>query len=518
MRKKKKFALLIMILATFGLTTAIAFADDSVLDSNFSQIVNVNNNGTYSKDIYLQTINNAISYNVANEYKNIYGETVDTSRSNSSFKERDNYGFKVNGEFYTSGVVLSEDGFYHVEGYYFEYVNDIKVPTTKINFEDFTIEIKKNDEIILNNNTFYYQNYDNADDLINDIEKSFSKTININVSSQNQIINAYKNMVNNSIKETKILNITIKEVNNSFTIYLKSIDETGTIEELDIDEITKNVEPVVVNVAKYSDYIGKTISLIEDLESELLLVLDVPEPHSITIEVLNEPKLTSYSKSTLSDVKYIEYEIYDRTFKHSYTYSRPFYIYNSNKFTDNDAPKVEFYENIVLDLNSNFKFQDFVESVYDSVFNQKSYSNVEKITYDFSNIQVSVPGNYKISVTVSDYSENQKTYSTTVKVVSNSAPKILQKYSKIYIKRGLNIYDDQIMVIDDVTPQDELKVSMEILDSDESGGIIRVIATDTDNHVVTKDIPFEWEPELSFYDKFIEYPLYKIKRFFQNLF
>lgn len=518
MKRCKKMLIAPLMFSTVFLGIMAANASETALGSDFSQVVNVNNSGTYSTPIYLQVLRIAKEFNVASEFQSAYGETVSTSRSSSIFKNRNDYGFKINGQFYNDGISLTDNGTYHIEGYNCKINSDgVTVPTTKIESEDFTITIDVGKEINLNKDTFYYQNYDYAEEFVKDVISSFSEEVTLGNISINNMLKAY-NSFSESDTEAKVISISASESIKEYTIYLKSFNSSD-VKMLDIDELTKNIDPVVVNTAKYDDYLDKDITSISDLQNELYLNLDVPEPHVLDIEITSSPKLISNNKGSLSEVKYIIYEIYDKTMKKTYNYSRPFYTVNTNKFIDDEKPVIEFKENIKLNLHQTPDINDIVDNVYDMVLGKKSYSNISKFTYDLSQIDTSKTGFYKVKVSASDYkNSNVETTQITVEVVSDNAPIVLQKYNHIYIDKDKRTYNDLIMVIDDVDSTSDMIIETSLVETSNYGGYIDVKATDTNGHTTTAKIEFTWEKKVTFYKKCVEYPLYKLKKLFADMF
>lgn len=142
MKKVKKMLIVPLMFSTVFLGIIAVNASETALGSDFSQVVNVNNSGTYSTSIYLQVLRTAKEFNVASEFQSAYGETVSTSRSSSIFKNRTDYGFKINGQFYNDGISLTDNGTYHIEGYNCKMNSEgVTVPTSKIESEDFVITI-----------------------------------------------------------------------------------------------------------------------------------------------------------------------------------------------------------------------------------------------------------------------------------------------------------------------------------------------------------------------------------------
>lgn len=513
----KKMAVATLVFSAMLVGVSVS-ASEETLGSDFSQVVNVNNSGTYSEPIYLQVLRNAKEFNVASEFESAYGKTASTSRSTSIFKNRTDYGFKVNGQFYyDEGISLMDNGTYHIEGYNCEMNSKgIIIPTSKIESEDFTIKLDVGKEVKLNKDTFYFQNYDFSSELVNAVVNSFDENATLTTASTNKLINAYDSYTKNANYHTTV-DINISESTKTYTVYLNSFNDTET-KNLDISELTKDIEPIVINVAKYQKYLDMSIDEIPDIKSELVLDLDVPEPHVLEVDITSIPKLINNSKDVLSDVRYITYRIYDKTFKKTYNFSREYYTFNSNKFLDSDKPVIEFNSDIKINLNSEVTFDAVFKNVYDSVFGKKSFSNISKLTYDFSNVNTSKTGTYKITAQATDYKGNIGSYSTTVEVVSDNAPIILQKYNKIYINKKTRIYRDLFKVIDDADEEASMTIDSKIVETSAYGGYLDITATDSNGHTTNSKIEFTWEKELNFYEKFVEYPLYKLKNLVSQIF
>ena len=80
MKRCKKMLIAPLMFSTVFLGIIVVNASETALGSDFSQVVNVNNSGTYSTPIYLQVLRTAKEYNVASEFQSVYGETASVSR------------------------------------------------------------------------------------------------------------------------------------------------------------------------------------------------------------------------------------------------------------------------------------------------------------------------------------------------------------------------------------------------------------------------------------------------------
>lgn len=537
---KKKFSIVLLFSVSLIFLFSFVFSSSNVSafstnnNKDFSRFVNINKPGgstneiTYTEEITIQTINKTNEYQIATELQPIYGEFCEVS-SDMNYKNKNNYGFKVNGEFFTESYTINESGTYFIQIYFYTISNNISIISSN-ELESFTINVDLELKLEMTKKVFYYEHYGYNNDLIEDVQNSLNTTeilSSISTSRLNELFNSYlsKRKDNSNYSGEELETVVVISFNNfseKFSIKMKSI-RSKDIEPIDPNVLFSKNFDLIIDTSRYYSYIGQNLKEIPDIKEEIInLKLNVPEGHLLEKTYECEIIMPSINKSGISSDFIISYLIEDVGTGEIYNFNRKVYFYNSNLNSDNEKPVLEYSTDLKIKQNdSDFNFFVLVEDVYDVlIFGEKefhSHLDVKNLNIDSSKVNFYKPGVYDIIFSCSDYSNNTKIDTIQVEITDGSSPKVLTKYNKIYINKKTKSFIDQIKIIDNYKVDDS-KTTYEFIEEDKNGGYIIVHAEDFNNNVTDKMINFTYEKDLSFFEKHFILPFYRIKKFITGIF
>lgn len=521
------FSFLFLICFCFTLPNSNAFSTKD--NKDFSQFVNLNKSGTYTKEITVQTINEAEFYEIATEFQTIYGETYKIS-DDMYYKKQSNYGFKINGEFFTESYTIDKSGTYLIQVHFFSTSNKISSPSSKA-IEEFTIKVDLDMKLEMIKKTFYFEHYSYLNDFLNDVSTSMNLE-NVVLSSNSRIMlteafNSYitirkndENYVADKIESNIIL--TFDNFNEEFPVTIKSI-RSSDIEPINWEQMLSKNEDLVIDTNKYYSYIGNNLKDIEDINQEIInLKMNVPEGHLIKIDFECNITMPSVSYSGVSNDYIIKYNLTDVGTGSIHSFNRKVFFYNGNLNTDTEKPNIEYIDNLVIKQNDlDFDYLSLISNVYDILnFNGVNYHsvfNIKSITVDKSKVDIFTPGKYDVIFTCIDNSNNTKTDTISVEVIDSHSPKVLAKYNKIYISKDDKEFLNQIKIIDNYKVDDS-KTKYTFVEESENGGYIIIYAEDYHGNSTEEIVRFTYEKNLSFFEKVFVLPFYNIKKFIINIF
>ena len=503
-------------------------------NKDFSQFVNINkpktseDTITYTSEITIQTINKTNDYQICNELQSIYGETVEIS-SDMTYKKQNNYGFKINGEFFTESVTIKENGNYLIQVCFFAVSNKIISISSKP-IESFNITVDLERKLEMSKKIFYYEHYSYTNDFINDIEKSNNLSANLTYNSKTILTEAFesylsirktnKDYIADKLEENVI--ILFENFNEEFPVILRSI-RSSNIEPINWEKALENNFDLIIDTNRYYSYIGTNLKDIPILNNQIYtLNLNIPEGHLVNIDFDCKVTLPRISYSGVSSDYIISYQLTDVGTDTKYSFNRKVYFYNGNLNSDKEKPIINFIDDLTIKQNDeNFNFMNLIKSTYDVIIlnNVKFNSTLDvyKIYFDTSKVDFKKPGFYDVIFTCIDYSGNTTVETVEIEIVDYYAPKVLTKYNKTYINRKTKEFLNQIIIIDNFKV-DTSKTKYTYVEENENGGYIIVHAEDFHGNTTDKVIHFIYEKELSTFEKIFVLPFYNIKKFIIDIF
>lgn len=536
---------ILILFMTFSISSVYYFkAEDTStvnpqLDSNFSKYVNVMNNAVYNGNIKISPLYLNQNYNIGTNFKEQYPNTVTAPnymKAVSTFKE---FGFKCNGSFYTETLELKNNGKYIIEIYnYKEDENDILVPYGNV-IETINIEINISDLITLSKDTYFYEHYNTADDLLVDIAKVLPSNSTINSDSVNKITNAFKNyydkfLINNNdyYDESldKSLSLEVEYLGETLTLdlFLYSTKRPDLKDSL-LDSPTKLInalEPVVINYNLCGDKAGLSIyqNLFNLIDIETTLkdispsqVFDITYDETLKIPVLsgNEQSKTIIYQYKVSDIT---------TNLKDVKVNRMIYFYNPNYVSN---------KKIVLEQNMSYTFENnvinldkFVKDVYlESTLNNgeviKDRSSIDSLSLTdvkFSEQKVTFNIDVNYYITNMNLQKERKSYNIEIK--DNMAPLILAKYNKIYLdsENYKTEYISYFRVIDNISKSSDISVTYSLEEKDNKTGTIYITATDEAGLTSVREFNYVLKPRQNGFQKTIGKLMYEYGKFLKGLF
>lgn len=518
---------------------------DPTTDKNFSQYINVIKNGIYDEPVDLQPLYINQKYTIPSNFKLVYQTDVYAPNSMNSVSLFHNYGFKVNNVFYKDLVSLDQSGTYKIEIFEFTVENGIYKTYKSLN-EKFTIYLKLENYGLENYKTdFYFEHYQEVNQMIDDIENSFSNPITLLNSSIDAIKKAFDhyislyldNNLNYFEEDMEKNNLEILYQYNN-VVYKKNINILSTknpnIQPItDYQTLFKNVENLAFNIKNIdAQYYGKPIA--EILLPYLGLNINAHTSQMFDIIVSNTSIIPTFIGNTKEKIITLQYTVTDMTNDKEYNFVRSICFYNYD-YKKTDIKTIVETKTDYVEVYSDVTVDDIVKTAYLEVsVNNMIYKDymainsisfhtkidTSKITGTFENDQNNAYQTYSFKVYKqislnnmdSEILKEQK-----IEVYDTKAPLILIKYNKYFIDRKNNTdYMKDIRVIDNYSLVTNMIINYSLEETNENGGIIKVEATDESGIKTTLEIPFLYTSN-SFTKKINQW-LYNYGEFLRQIF
>lgn len=387
---KKKY-ILITILSIFIFFTAFVMSTYAIdiNNGNFSKYLNCYINDIYTKPTYIRPLTKTDYYNIGSECYSQYAQ----EQIKAEKPKYDNYGFKVNGEFYLSAYQLIENGIYEIEVYFYERTKEGYYKARGTALESFNVYVDLDFEVSQTKTNFYYEYYNNEDEFLEDVKNSFNQDVDLTLASQNSIKNYYKNFKNEEVA-IGIVGV-FKNVSYNFNIHLLPISEIKNNFK-DLSEVTKNssqgqaflYDGNIINSSKF-DYIEEALNA--RIINNIYNTLELSDGQRCDVELDSKTAIKNMS----SDTTRIYTILANISSGNESTYiSVPVLIYKEKYLEENldtlciDFESYDYYDNqkIANNYKTYLKFNVNEIDYYDyentpGLINFSFNSSVKKISY-----------------------------------------------------------------------------------------------------------------------------------------
>lgn len=289
---KKKLILGGAVLSTLGLASLVSVNAMEANQTDFSSYLNIYKGDVYSEPVYISPLTRNNKYNVGTKCFAKYQDKDITGKPLMN-----NYGFKINGEFYMSPVLLSESGMYLIETFPTEKVGNVIKPKGNTALETTYVMVDLNYSVELKSKNYLIDAYDSAAALIEAIKNNFNQNVTLSPQSEIMIKNTFTAVKTNGIKKTITINATYESVNYSFEISISPSSKEIEESFVDLSQAVLNIKPLATLYdADYkNDYVSSSLRsyITENVVNDLNLA---PE-QSVEVEITDDKMYPSLNAS-----------------------------------------------------------------------------------------------------------------------------------------------------------------------------------------------------------------------------
>lgn len=435
----KKITIAFIMIFTFLISCLSLGMEASAMEANpvdFSSFVNCYKGDVYTTPTYVTPLTKSQYYNVGTKCYAKYEEKTITGKPKIQ-----NYGFKINGEFYTSSYLLNKNGTYLIETYPYEKVDGIIRPKGSVALETIYVTVDLDYDVTLKKTIYSYDAYDTTNAFLEAVQANFSENVVISSESTVLLKNTFTACKNNKEKRTIKIKGTFEKVEYIYDITIGPSTEASKGEFVDLSVASLNIKGIA---SRYnSSYRGG--SLVDSLRALITESvnddLNLSVEQSIYLEFLNDftyKPLNSIDFETYS----LEVKIQDSILSENWFIADiHILIYQQSYLTkDNLAVKLSSLEYLENQENIN-SYTTYIK------FN---YKDLEY--YDYETKPTLTPyldiANKKINYTIS-YGTVSDSRSEAITIVSSTATaKIITNYNYIVLPKKESLeYKNQVGVL-----------------------------------------------------------------------
>lgn len=342
MHLKKIIIIIVTVLCSFMFLSSTSVFALEANSKDFSSYINCYKGDVYTKSTTISPLTRNNKYNVGTKCYAQYKEYDITGKARAN-----NYGFKVNNEFYVSPVTLSESGTYLIEVFSIKKENNIIKPKGSA-LETFYVFVDLEFELKLKTKNYATDLYDSPAEFIEDLEKNFSEKVAIKSESDALLRSTFLNCKKNKVQETITIKVIFENVEYPFDITILSSSEDIKKTFVNIGQASLNIKPIAVEYDP--EYKGEYVStcLKNLIGNRVLDDLNLAPEQSVSFEFRTDktyPTLSSVDYKILSLELYIEDEL-DKT--NSVVVDIYLLVYQTYYITD-EMIKIDFTSNDYLE-------------------------------------------------------------------------------------------------------------------------------------------------------------------------
>ena len=298
MRIKKIIGLSTGILAfgtLFSITSVKAMEANS---KDFSSYVNCYKGDVYNTPTYIAPLTRNNKYNVG---RKCYAQYKDKDITGSP--RITNYGFKINGEFYTSPVLLDTNGLYLIETYPTVQEGNIIKPKGTTALETIYVMVDLDYSVELKTTNYMTDAYDSVNAFLEALKSNFNQDVIIDSASELSLKNTFLDCKKNNTKKTISIKVSYENIDYNFNVTISSSNDEIKNSFVNLGDASLNIKPIAIQYSP--DYKNEYVSssLRSYLTESIINDLGLAPEQSVDIDFTDDklyPSLNSTDHKALS--------------------------------------------------------------------------------------------------------------------------------------------------------------------------------------------------------------------------
>lgn len=258
---------------------------------DFSAYVNCFKGDVYNTPVYITPLTKTNYYNVGTKCYAKYAEKTITGRPKIN-----NFGFKINDEFYTSSVLLGKNGTYVIESFPYKKENGIIKPSTDVPLETIYVIVDLEYKVEMKRTIFSYDAFDSVSAFMESVNQSFTKPVTINPDSITLLKNTYNACKKNKEKRVVEISCRYENIDYKFNITISPFTEEIGERFVDLREAATNIKGIAFKYVSSYKGLGLVESLRGSITNKVIDSLNLASEQSVELDFKNDntyPTLTS---------------------------------------------------------------------------------------------------------------------------------------------------------------------------------------------------------------------------------